>query len=195
MVQIVLIRAGATDFDEQGRIQGTLDIPLSSAGKDAVARLSEQLRTADLDALYSASCQSAVETAEIIARELGVKAKKIDALKNVDHGLWQGMLVDEVRRKHPKVFRQWQEEPERVCPPEGEMVGEARQRIAQALKKVLKKHKKGKIGIVAPEPLASLIACYLTDTDLAHRWPTVNGHATFQWIVPETEQAIASDTP
>lgn len=27
MVQIVLIRPGSTDYDEQGRIQGTLDIP------------------------------------------------------------------------------------------------------------------------------------------------------------------------
>ena len=29
MVRIVLIRPGSTDFDEQGRITGTLDIPLN----------------------------------------------------------------------------------------------------------------------------------------------------------------------
>ena len=27
MVQIVLIRPGSTDYDQQGRIQGTLDVP------------------------------------------------------------------------------------------------------------------------------------------------------------------------
>src|SRR5581483_247145 len=29
MVQMLVVRAGATEFDEQGRIKGTLDIPLS----------------------------------------------------------------------------------------------------------------------------------------------------------------------
>ena len=33
MLQIVLIRPGTTDFDEQGRIQGTLDIPLNERGQ------------------------------------------------------------------------------------------------------------------------------------------------------------------
>ena len=36
MVQIVLIRPGSTDYDEQGRIQGTLDIPLNDQGADEV---------------------------------------------------------------------------------------------------------------------------------------------------------------
>ena len=37
MVQIVLIRPGSTDYDEQGRIQGTLDIPLNEQGTREVA--------------------------------------------------------------------------------------------------------------------------------------------------------------
>ena len=35
------------------------------------------------------------------------------------------MLIDDVKRKQPKVYRQWQEQPEIICPPEGEMLSEA----------------------------------------------------------------------
>ena len=42
----------------------------------------------------------------------------------MNHGLWQGMIIDEVKRKQPKVYKQWQEHPENVCPPEGEMLAQ-----------------------------------------------------------------------
>ena len=43
------------------------------------------------------------------------------------------MEIDEIRRKHPKVFRQWQEQPEIICPPEGEMLCDARERVKAGL--------------------------------------------------------------
>jgi len=192
MVQIVLIRAGETEYDQQGRIQGTLNIPLSTGGEEGVAQIIEDLQPLEIDALYCACGTSAVQTADIIAGRLGMKTRKLDALHNVNHGLWQGMLVDEVKRKHPRVFRQWQEEPESICPPEGELLGSARQRVAQGLKKLLRKHKQGRIAIVAPEPLASLIVCQLTNRELAQVWPAVNGHATWELIKLEPQDTVTS---
>ena len=43
MTQVVLIRPGATAYDEQNRVQGVLDIPLSDRGRAEVARLAERL--------------------------------------------------------------------------------------------------------------------------------------------------------
>ena len=120
MVQIVLIRPGSTDYDEQGRIQGTLDIPLSEQGTREVERVIEEIRNLGIEAIYCCPCQSACQSATTIAEALGLKVKKLDTLRNIDHGLWQGMLIDDVKRKQPKVFRQWQEQPGIICPPEGE---------------------------------------------------------------------------
>ncbi len=47
-------------------------------------------------------------------------------MQNLNLGLWQGMQVAEVRHKQPKVYRQWQEQPENVCPPDGEMIEQGR---------------------------------------------------------------------
>ena len=51
MVRILIIRPGATDFDEQGRIKGTLDLPLSEGGSDQVVRLVQELHEVPIDYL------------------------------------------------------------------------------------------------------------------------------------------------
>ena len=80
------------------------------------------------------------------------------------------MLIDDVKRKQPKVFRQWQEQPEIICPPEGEMLSEAQERVQAALLKVLKKHKQGTIALVVPEPLASVVHGYLAQSEIGDLW-------------------------
>ena len=192
MTQIILIRPGATDFVEQGRIQGTLDMPLCAQGNLEVAQIIEQLADAGIDALYCSDCEPARETADAIADALHIRAKKLDNLQNLNHGLWQGMLVDQVRRKHPKVFRQWQERPESVCPPEGEILSDAMWRIQTSLRKLLKRHKEGIVGLVVPEPLASLVRSYLQNTDVGDLWQACQEHGNWEIITIEPESLVQS---
>ena len=41
MAQVLLIRPGATLYDEQNRVQGILNIPLNERGRVEAARLGE----------------------------------------------------------------------------------------------------------------------------------------------------------
>src|SRR5688572_24444403 len=120
MLRILLIRPGSTDLDEQGRIKGILDIPLSQQGAEQVAKAVGELANLTIDAIYSAPAICCQQTATALAGQRRVKIKRIDGLHNLDHGLWHGKLIDEVRQTQPKVYRQWQDNPELVCPPEGE---------------------------------------------------------------------------
>lgn len=190
MLEIVLIRPGSTDYDASGRIQGTLDIPLNAAGNTEVAREIEQLRDHGIKAIYCATCQPALQTATAIAAALDVPLRKLDNMRNLDHGLWQGMLVDELKRKHPRVFRQWQEQPELICPPQGETLAEARGRVAAALKKLFKKHKQGVIGLVAPEPLASIIARELGRGEIGDLWKAGEKHGCWESVGVEPETLV-----
>lgn len=170
MVQIVLIRPGSTEYDEQGRIQGTLDIPLSEQGQQEALRLAAELAGLGISVIYSSECLSAAETAKCIADALRIKLKKLDNMQNLNQGLWQGMLVEDVRQKQPTVYRQWQEQPEIICPPEGEMLAEAEERVHAALRKLIKKHKGATIGLVIPEPLACLTEGVLRHAPPSDLW-------------------------
>ncbi len=188
MVQILLIRPGTTEFDQQGRVQGTLDIPLCEDGRQQIATMVGELRDKPIAAIYACPGQSAVQTAEAIGAAFDLKVKKLDKLQNVDHGLWQGMLVEEVKTKQPKVYRQWQEQPETVCPPRGETLIAAKERVQSALAKLFKKHKtEGVLAIVAPEPLASVIRNLLGRDEWGDLWHCASCTAQWQLIeVPDT---------
>lgn len=187
MVQIVLIRPGSTDYNQQGRILGTLDVPLNDQGNLEVARAIDALRSYPMEGIYFSPCESAQQTAKQIASTLNLKTKKLDKLQNLNHGLWQGMLVEEVKRKQPKVYRQWLENPETICPPDGEMLSEARGRVQAVLIKLLNKHKEGIFGLVVPEPLATLVGCFLSDSDLGDLWKANSQAGSWQLFEVEPQ--------
>ena len=187
MLCIVLIRPGATDYDCDQRIQGALDIPLNHEGLTEVARTVDQLRDKRIEVFYAAPGAAAVQSAKILAGDLGGRWKKLDRMQNLNLGLWQGMQVSEVRHKQPKVYRQWQEQPENVCPPDGEMIEQADERVAAVMNKLLRRHKEGVIGLVVPEPLASLVRRHFKPGDLGDLWKALAGHGT--WEVLDLEPA------
>ncbi|HEY4310212.1 MAG TPA: histidine phosphatase family protein [Pirellulales bacterium] len=182
MLQIILIRPGTTDYCDQGRIQGTLDVPLNEHGKDEVARLTKELADRSISAVYCSICQPAQATATAIAEGLDVKLKPLRGMQNLNHGLWQGLCIDEVKRRQPTVYRQWQDQPESVRPPQGETLGEATDRVDQVLEKLLKKHRDGVIAIVIPEPLASLVKARLSHAKVGDLWQAAAGHGDWQML-------------
>ena len=192
MLHMVLVRPGATDFDEQGRIKGTLDIPLSASGASEVAQTVSELADVPVEVVYSAPCQSAAQTAAAVAQTHRAKVKTIDELRNLDHGLWHGKLIEEVRQCQPKVYRQWQDNPSSICPPGGEALSSARERLRGAIGKIIKKHKSGVVAVVVPEPAASLVRCFLEDTELGNLWKAECDHGGWQLIEIEPRKLVAT---
>ena len=185
MSQVILIRPGATLYDEQNRVQGVLDIPLSERGRDAVAgmaqRLARSLGSTSLSALYCGPGENVIRTAEIVGKVLGIRPKRINEFRNLDQGLWQGLQIDEIKRRNTKLFRQWIDDPATICPPQGETVERAMERIKTAFRPLLRRHHDEAIGLVVGEPLARLVACYLRGEPRVHldeQWPCCE----FEWI-------------
>lgn len=197
MTQFILLRSCATDFDHEGRIKGTLDLPLSQDGVEQAIAIAPELANFKIDAIYYSPCQSAEQTAELLSGVLGSKGKLAKNMHNLNQGLWQGKLIEELKEKQKKAYRQWQEQPESVCPPEGETVGEAQSRIKSTLDKLVKKHKKQVVLLIVPEPLHSLARCYLENSGLGDLWETICDSGS--WTVIDTERptltpAIANGT-
>lgn len=155
----VLIRSGETDFDVEGRVQGTIDLPLTPRGRAEVEAAAEELRSVAIEVIYCSPAEPAFSTARVVGRALGIPVKPLRELDNMHFGLWQGMQLDEIRRKQPRVYKQWQESPSSVCPPEGETIDEVQARIQSALKKPVRRGTP--FAVVASEPIATLIGCVL----------------------------------
>ncbi len=192
MLEVLLIRPGSTTFDAEGRIKGSLDIPLCPEGEVQASKLAEKLATIKLDCLYVAPSESAQQSARKIAETNFCKQKSLDCLRNLDHGLWQGKLVSEVKRLQPKVYRQFQEHPGDICPPRGETVQQAVERIQGQIHKLRKRHRGGRIGLIVPQPLASIVRYVLTGGSLGDLWKAELDFGTFEVIQVRSEPAARS---
>lgn len=170
MCRFILIRPGATEFDEQGRMKGCLDIPLSPTGREQVERTVTELANLKIDAIISAPCESAVETANRLAAGRNVKVRVVDCLRNVDHGLWHGKLIEEVRRTQPKVYKQGQDCPLHLCPPGGESILQAQERVLKEINRLAKRITTGNVALVIPEPLATIVHAMLEGEELRDLW-------------------------
>lgn len=159
MYTAIVVRPGETDFDREERIQGSLNLPLNSNGWRQVSEIIERLRQTAPEVILTSPSEPSRSTAEMISDALGVPLKELDGLANLDQGLWQGMLLDDLKRKYPKVYRQWQDAPESVCPPSGESYEAAADRVEKALRKPMRRG--GTFAVVASEPVASLATCVL----------------------------------
>ena len=170
MLRIILVLPGATDLDSQGRIKGSLDLPMNASGNEQAKKTARALQSESIDLLYSSPCLSAQQTAEQLSRDGQIKIKTIDNLRNLDRGLWHGRLIEELKESQPKIFRLWQEQPQTIRPPGGESLDEAEIRVEKAVRKIRKKHKSGTIAMVVPEPLASVIRSHLDHADIGDLW-------------------------
>lgn len=152
-------RPGETEFDGLSRIQGSLDLPLTEIGQQQVTQLVESLRGETIDVIYASPTEPAASTAVRLGESLGVPVKIVEGLANLHMGLWQGLRADDIRRKQPRVFKQWEDHPETICAPEGEECDEALARVTSSLRKPLKRDES--FLVVAPEPIATLIVSVL----------------------------------
>lgn len=167
---LIVIRSADTDYETQGRVRGSLDIPPCTAGLAEAKAVAKRLAQAPLVALYAAPTACAAEAARIIGGRCGLAVKEIDLLANIDLGLWQGKLVEEIRRLQPRVHRQWQDDPWSIVPPEGEILDEARGRVEQALDRICKRHPSGRVAIVVPSPLDALVRWLVSGEPLGDLW-------------------------
>ncbi|MFM7137989.1 MAG: histidine phosphatase family protein [Planctomycetota bacterium] len=167
---LIVIRSAPTDYEVQGRVRGSLDVPPCPAGLAEAGSLATRLAATPLAGVYAAPSTCALETARIVAAAHGLQPRSVELLANLDLGLWQGKLVAEVRRQQPRVYRQWQDDPWSVVAPEGETLEEARGRVEKALERIFKRHREGRVAVVVPAPLDALVRWLVSGEPLGDLW-------------------------
>jgi 2,3-bisphosphoglycerate-dependent phosphoglycerate mutase len=119
-MNLYLIRHGESVYNAEGRIQGHSDVPLSELGRRQGVAAAEVLASLALDALFASPLQRAYETAEIIAARLKLPIRLDDRLKEIDVGIFQGLLRTELDNLYPAEIARWTSEDLDYVVPGGE---------------------------------------------------------------------------
>jgi probable phosphoglycerate mutase len=144
---ILLARHGETDWNAVGRWQGHTDRALTERGRRQAIELAERLADVELDAVYSSDLLRAVETAEPVAKRLGLPLQTLPELREVDVGTWAGLTRDEVAERFPDGFRRWSEWQTGL--EEGETYDEMGERVVGAILRLASEHPGERILVVS----------------------------------------------
>ncbi|MHC4339739.1 MAG: histidine phosphatase family protein [Planctomycetota bacterium] len=129
MQTLVLVRHGATAWNENGYCQGRKDVPLSARGREQAERLSEAVSALAFDAVYASPLGRAHETALLIRGEPEI----LDDLIEIDRGHWEGHEMSEVRRRWGKLCKVWYDDPTGESMPGGESFDDLWERAGRLL--------------------------------------------------------------
>jgi probable phosphomutase (TIGR03848 family) len=139
MPMILLVRHGENDYVKTGRLAGRLPgVHLNEKGREQAQAVADKLTGAAIKAVYSSPMERAMETAEPIARALGLEVVVRQGLIEVDVGDWQDKKLKGLKRL--KIWRKVQIMPSVMRFPGGETFAQAQHRITQELQTLADQH-------------------------------------------------------
>jgi len=134
ITHVLALRHAESTWNEVDRWQGWGDPPLTTAGRIQATRVCPLL-PAEVGAVVSSDLRRASETAEILARALGVPLVVDEGLREIDIGRWTGLTSQEIEERWPGSLARW-----RAGlldrPPGGESRIEALTRFMAALRRI-----------------------------------------------------------
>jgi len=97
--RIALVRHGETDWNAQGRLQGSRDVPLNDAGRGQAREAGLTLRRGRWDLLVSSTLNRAAESADIIGALIGLEPSlRLPDLVERNYGAGEGRIVQGLPR-------------------------------------------------------------------------------------------------
>jgi broad specificity phosphatase PhoE len=127
-----LARHGQTAYNAEGRFQGQGAVPLDSTGRAQAAALAEQALTYEFAALWCSPLLRARETADIVARRIGLTPREDDRLMETDAGEWTDRSFAEVQAETPAEFERFRHGDPTFAFPGGESFAQQGVRVAGA---------------------------------------------------------------
>ena len=136
---LFLVRHGETLSNQQGRVQGHGDSPLSARGFEQGMRVARRLAAIKIDTVYSSDSQRAMETARLFAGPHKLEITARESLRERNFGVLEGKTLEETGKKGDTWFLSWLAD-RRVAPPAGESQDQMCERFMEALRAILAAH-------------------------------------------------------
>ncbi|MDJ0590233.1 MAG: histidine phosphatase family protein [Pleurocapsa sp. MO_226.B13] len=185
--RLLLVRHGETNWNKESRFQGIRDIPLNDNGRSQGKKAGTFLQNIPIDFAVSSSMLRPKETAEIILQHHpDVPLETTSQLREICHGLWEGMLEAEIQADYPELLQQWKDRPETVQMPEGENLQQVWDRGVAAWNKIVEKRSNTDTPqtglVVAHDAINKVILCYLLGLKPENFWNIKQGNGAVSVI-------------
>jgi broad specificity phosphatase PhoE len=102
--RVLLVRHGESMGNAERRFGGHTPTPLSELGRRQAEAAARSLASENVTAIYSSDLLRAVQTAEPLARETGLRVEQTDAFRERSVGLMEGLTFEAAAAAHPEEY-------------------------------------------------------------------------------------------
>ena len=165
-MKIFLVRHGETDWNLEGKIQGSCDIELNETGIKQAEELSNKMleKNYKFSKIYSSPQKRALQTAKILSENTNIECIVVDKLKEMNLGKWEGLSWSEVREKYKLEYEEWFIKRRYTKTPNGESYEDMLERVLESLYKIINENSDN-VVVVSHSAVIMSLQCYITNTD------------------------------
>jgi broad specificity phosphatase PhoE len=189
--ELILIRHGRTDWNDQRRYQGHDGPGLNAIGRRQAEDLAEKLSTWQIQALYSSDLPRAIETASIIGNKLNLTVSTDPRLREIHQGEWQGMLIDDIKIQYYETLKRYYFDPANHSPPGGEMMADLARRFVAALDDIAADHLGQQVVIVTHNLPMAIVSCMEAGKPPKEVWEAIPENAQILHFCWPLEKCLA----
>ncbi len=172
MLRTYFVRHGETDWNIEGRLQGTTDVELNAKGLAQAGLLAERLAGENgFAALYTSPLRRASVTSDIIGGRVGLTPIADGRLVERSMGDVEGMTGPEVALRFPEFGKLWHKGAKRVPFPSEEPREHFQARIEGFLQDLQSRHTEGQVIVVMHGGAMGMIMALVMRLDLELRLP------------------------
>jgi probable phosphoglycerate mutase len=166
ITRILLVRHGATTASAEEKFAGASDVDLSPEGLSQVRKLAGRLRNVRIDAAYCSPLKRAILTATTVAQPHGVTPVQLAALREIDHGHWEGIPHGQVEHQYAAEYAAWSADPFDTVIPGGESGRAVLDRALPAIEKIVADHAGQSVLVVSHKATNRLVIAALMGIDV-----------------------------
>lgn len=174
--QLYLIRHGQSAGNAEGRFGGHGPTPLSELGQQQAEKTAKILAKEGINAIYSSDLVRAVQTAEPLAKLLGLPIHTSPAFRERNVGVLEGLTFDESKQQFPRDYYALINRNIHHVITEGESYRNLLRRITGELRNILRMHNRERIAIYSHTGAICFLTLHLMGA--IHR-----GTKTTPWII------------
>lgn len=147
--EITIIRHGETIWNAQQRIQGQRNSKLSENGIRQAGLVAKALAKREFDVLISSDLERAVETAEIINKELLLPLGYNENIRERSFGIVEGMTLAEMKQQYPNEYVSYKERDPKFAFTDGESIEQLFNRVTSEIEAIAREFENKKVLIVS----------------------------------------------
>lgn len=141
MTRIYLIRHAQAMGNKNNICQGSLDADLSDKGERQLKSLAERCKKYHFDAVYASPLIRAYKTAKAADLYHHLPIVRMDGLKEIDVGRWEGKNYNVIAEMYPEENKIWENSPWDFDPQGGESMRHVYERAWDTIMEIVKQNK------------------------------------------------------